>query len=45
MYQRAFEGNRFGYASAIGLVLFVIALVLTVINFKFIRSSSEFEGR
>jgi ABC-type sugar transport system permease subunit len=45
MYQRAFEGNRFGYASAIGLVLFVIALILTVINFKFVRSSSEFEGR
>lgn len=45
MYQRAFEGSRFGYASAIGLVLFVVALILTFINFKFIRSPTEFEGR
>jgi len=45
MYQVAFEGSRFGYASAIGFVLFLIVLVLTIINFRFIRSSTEFEGR
>lgn len=45
MYQRAFEGARFGYASAIGLALFLVALVLTIINFRFVRSSTEFEGR
>src|SRR5439155_1399058 len=44
MYQTAFEGSRFGYASAIGLVLFLIVLVLTIINFRFIRPSTEFEG-
>lgn len=45
MYQTAFEGSRFGYASAIGFVLFIIVLLLTIINFRFIRSSTEFEGR
>ena len=45
MYQAAFEGSRFGYASAIGFVLFLIVLVLTVINFRLIRSSTEYEGR
>lgn len=45
MYQSAFQADRFGYASAIGLILFVIALLLTILYFKFIRSSTEFEGR
>jgi multiple sugar transport system permease protein/raffinose/stachyose/melibiose transport system permease protein len=45
MYQEAFEGSRFGYASAIGLVLFIIVLVFTIISFTVIRPSSEFEGR
>jgi ABC-type sugar transport system permease subunit len=45
MYQTAFEGSQFGYAAAIGFVLFIIVLVLTIINFRFIRSSTEFEGR
>jgi ABC-type sugar transport system permease subunit len=45
MYQRAFEGGRFGYAAAIGLVLFVVSLILTILNFTLLRSSTEFEGR
>jgi len=45
MYQEAFEGSRFGYAAAIGLLLFIIVLVFTMITFRVIRPSSEFEGR
>jgi ABC-type sugar transport system permease subunit len=45
MYQRAFEGGRFGYAAAIGLVLFVVSLVLTILNFTLLRSSTDDEGR
>jgi ABC-type sugar transport system permease subunit len=45
MYQEAFESSHFGYAAAIGLVLFVIVLVFTIIAFTFIRPSSEYEGR
>jgi ABC-type sugar transport system permease subunit len=45
MYQRAFEGGRFGYAAAIGLVLFVVSLVLTILNFTLLRSSTDSEGR
>ncbi len=32
MYESAFFGGEFGYASAIGFVLFVITLILTLIN-------------
>lgn len=45
MYQRAFEGGRFGYAAAIGLVLFAVSLVLTILNFTLLRSSTDYEGR
>jgi ABC-type sugar transport system permease subunit len=45
MYQSAFENDRFGYAAAIGLVLFLVVLILTIISFRFIRSSVEYEGR
>lgn len=38
MYMQAFTYNRFGYASAIGLVLFVAAFVLALLNMKFIKS-------
>jgi multiple sugar transport system permease protein len=34
IYQQAFLNFRFGYASAIALVLFIMALVVTVIQFK-----------
>jgi ABC-type sugar transport system permease subunit len=45
MYQAAFEDSRLGYASAIGLVLFVVVLLMTIINFRFIRTTTEFEAR
>lgn len=42
MYQSAMLGGRFGYASAIGMVLFAIIFVLTLINNASIRSSVEY---
>ncbi|WP_168120101.1 sugar ABC transporter permease [Paenibacillus sp. HB172176] len=39
MYQRAFGGRtEFGYASAVGLLLFAIALLITIATMKFIKS-------
>ena len=42
MYSMAFaKGSRFGYASSIGCVVFVIALIITIINNKLLKSSEE----
>lgn len=39
MYQKAFGGNtEFGYASAVGLLLFMIALLISIAAMKFIKS-------
>jgi ABC-type sugar transport system permease subunit len=40
MYNEAFESNRYGYASAIGFLLFLVVLVLSIITFRFMRSSA-----
>ena len=37
MYNRAFIAGEFGYACAIGMVLFVLILGLTLINNKYVR--------
>ncbi len=37
MYNRAFIAGEFGYACAIGIILFVFILVLTLINNRFVR--------
>lgn len=37
MYNRAFIAGEFGYACAIGIVLFVFILALTLINNRFVR--------
>jgi ABC-type sugar transport system permease subunit len=34
MYQTAFESNDFNLASASGVILFVIVLLLTLFNFR-----------
>lgn len=34
MYESAFFGREFGYASAIGLFLFVLTLLVTIINYR-----------
>jgi len=39
IYDMAFNHNRFGYASAIGVVLFLTVLILTLINHRFIKSA------
>lgn len=40
MFNRAFSAGQFGYACAIGMILFVFILVLTLINNKYIRIKS-----
>lgn len=39
MYQRAFLADRFGYASAIGVVLMVAMLALTWLNNRFLKEA------
>ena len=41
MYLNAFSFQRMGYACAIGVILFVIILLLTVVNMKYLKSSEE----
>jgi raffinose/stachyose/melibiose transport system permease protein len=37
MFNRAFFNSEFGYACALGMVLFLVILILTLINEKFVR--------
>lgn len=41
MYMNAFSFQRMGYACAIGVILFIIILGLTVLNMKYFRSSED----
>jgi raffinose/stachyose/melibiose transport system permease protein len=41
MYYSAFRYQKFGYGSAIGVLLFVVIFALTVVNRKFIQGGSE----
>ena len=43
MFQRAFQGDRFGYASAIGCAMLVVMLTLTYLSNKYIRSGVQYE--
>jgi len=45
MYHSAFLFQRMGYACAIGMVLFLSILALTVVNMKLIRPAGEHEAR
>lgn len=38
MYKQAFTYSNMGYASAIGVALFVVVLIFTVINYKFVNT-------
>jgi len=40
LFQRAFQSHRLGYASAVGLTIFLFILTLTLIN-QFLLKSSE----
>lgn len=44
LYRTAMAYNRMGYACAIGTVLFVLILLLTYLNHRYLRSSVEFTG-
>jgi ABC-type sugar transport system permease subunit len=41
LYKKAFTHNEMGYASSIGVVLFLIILILTLINFKYFKSTEK----
>jgi len=43
MYHNAFYYGKMGYACAIGTVLFLIILALTMINLRFVRPATEFD--
>lgn len=45
LYIQGFQYNKMGYASAIGTVLFVVIMILTYVNMKYIRPATEYEGR
>ena len=44
LYYMAMRMDRMGVASAIGMVLFIIILAGTVVNMRFVRSSTEYEA-
>lgn len=44
MYDKAFNEGKYGYASAVGMIIFIITLVLTIINMKFINKKEEAEA-
>jgi raffinose/stachyose/melibiose transport system permease protein len=41
MYMNAFSFQRMGYACAIGVILFLLILTLTIINMRYFRSAEE----
>ena len=44
MFFNGFTYNRMGYACAIGVVLFLMMLIFTILNNKYIRSEQEFSA-
>ena len=44
MYQNALHGGRFGIASAIGVILFILIFALTLFNNQAVRSNVEYEA-
>jgi ABC-type sugar transport system permease subunit/outer membrane protein assembly factor BamB len=44
LYYQAMRMARFGVASAAGMFLFLIILVGTILNMRYVRSSTEFEA-
>ncbi len=37
MFKKAFEEGRFGYACSLGMVLFVMILLLTIVYNKYVK--------
>ncbi len=44
IYKSAMQAGRYGYASAVGVTLFVLIFILTLINNATIRSSIEYQA-
>lgn len=44
LYRNAMAYNKMGYACAIGTILFLMTLVLTYLNNRYLRSSVEYSG-
>lgn len=42
MYQSAFRFNDFGYAAAVAIVLFLLVLVVTLLQFRLLRTNWEY---
>jgi raffinose/stachyose/melibiose transport system permease protein len=42
LYRQAFQANKYGYASAMALILFVIMMVFSVLNLRFVKSKIEY---
>lgn len=42
LYRSAFVYGKMGYASAIGLLLFICVMIITAFNMRFIHSSTEY---
>jgi ABC-type sugar transport system permease subunit len=45
LYQNAFDNQNMGYASAIGVVMFVIMAVITFLNLRYMRPSVDYSRR
>lgn len=45
MYYNAFSFQRMGYACAIGVLLFLLIFVLTVVNMKYFKSAEEIQKK
>lgn len=44
LYYSAMRFNKFGYASAIATVLFLVILIGTIVNMKYVQSSIEYQA-
>lgn len=45
MYYNAFKFQRMGYACAIGVILFLLIMLLTVINLRYFRTTEQLQGQ
>lgn len=44
MYENAFSFQKMGYASSIGVILFVIVFAFTLLNMKYFKSAEDVQG-
>ena len=45
LYEAGFGRGRMGYASAVGVIIFLVVLALTYVNQRYMESSTEYEAR